>query len=129
MLERFVISLVIMGGLGLLWWSWQYYKSRLLHIIQQSADAAIGKPTLLYFTGEHCAPCKFQQTPIVEKLRAKLGNSIAIKIYDVSTQPDLASQYKVLTLPTTIVLDRAGRVAHLNYGVTGQHKLETQLSV
>jgi len=127
MLERVMISAVIIGGLGLLWWTWQYYKSRLLHAIQQPAEAAGGKPTLLYFTGEYCAPCKFQQTPVVEKLRAKLGNSVRVKIIDVSVQPDLASRYKVLTLPTTVILDRRGQVAHINYGVTAQGKLETQL--
>jgi hypothetical protein len=39
----------------------------------------------------------------------------------------VASRYKVLTLPTTIVLDRAGQVTHINYGVVAQSKLETQL--
>jgi thioredoxin 1 len=120
--------MVIMGGLGLLWWAWQYYKSRLLHTIQQPVGAAIGKPTLLYFTGEYCAPCKFQQTPVVEKLRAKLADSVCVKIIDVSVQPDLADHYKVLTLPTTVIVDRRGQVAHINYGVTTQDKLEAQLS-
>lgn len=128
MLERVLISAVLLGGLGLLWGFWQFYKSRLLHAIQQPTGAATGKPTLLYFTGEYCAPCKFQQTPVVESLRAKLGNSVAVKIIDVSARPDLAGRYKVLTLPTTVVLDQTGRVAHINYGVTGQSKLETQLA-
>jgi peroxiredoxin len=51
----------------------------------------------------------------------------ANKKYDVSQDPELASRYKVLTVPTTVVLDRRGRVAHINYGVTEQAKLESQL--
>jgi thioredoxin 1 len=126
MVERVAISLAISGGLGLLWWAWQYYKTRLMRAIQP-ADMERGKPTLLYFTGEYCAPCKFQQTPIVEQIRARLGDSVAVKTYDVSAQPDLASRYKVLTLPTTVVLDPQGQVMYVNYGVADQSKLESQL--
>ena len=86
-----------------------------------------GKPTLLYFTGEYCTACKFQQTPIVEQISSKLGDSIVVKMYDVSTQPEVASQFKVLTLPTTVVLDGRGQVKAINYGVTQQQKLEMQL--
>ncbi len=128
MVERVAISMAIIGGLGLLWWAWQYYKTRVRRAIQP-VDVARGKPTLLYFTGEYCAPCKFQQTPIVEQIRAKLGDSVAVKTYDVSAQPDLASRYKVLTLPTTVVLNQSGQVTHINYGVAEQSKLEMQLLV
>jgi hypothetical protein len=33
----------------------------------------------------------------------------------------------VLTLPTTVVLNPEGQVAHLNYGVTSRAKLEARL--
>ena len=126
MLERVVITITMVAGLGLLWLSWQYYKVRLAQRIRPDGIST-GKPTLLYFTGEYCTSCKLQQTPIVEKVRSKLGNSVAIKTYDVSHSPDIASRYKVLTLPTTIVLNKQGQVKAINYGVTQQRKLETQL--
>jgi thioredoxin 1 len=127
MLERIVISLIIAGSLGLLWLGWQLYKARLMQTIR-NRRTPFGKPTLLYFTGEYCLSCKFQQTPIVEQITARLGDSIVVKTYDVSAHLDLARQYKVLTLPTTVVLDKWGQVAHINYGVAGQSKLEAQLS-
>lgn len=126
MLERVVITLTVVGSLALLWLVWQYYKTRLMAAIQP-ADLSTGKPTLLYFTGEYCTACKFQQTPIVEQISSKLGDSIVVKMYDVSTQPEVASQFKVLTLPTTVVLDGRGQVKAINYGVTQQQKLEMQL--
>jgi thioredoxin 1 len=126
MLDRVIITLVIAGGLSLLWLGWQVYKSRLRRAIQPIGIAG-GKPTLLYFTGDYCAACKFQQTPIVETLAAKLGGAIAVQTYNVSVHPDLADRYRVLTLPTTIVLDQQGQVRHLNYGLTPADRLEAQL--
>jgi hypothetical protein len=63
----------------------------------------------------------------VEKISARLGDAVVVKTYDVSIDPDIASRFKVLTLPTTVVLDGRGQVKAINYGLTQQHKLETQL--
>jgi thiol-disulfide isomerase/thioredoxin len=126
MLERLILTVTIIGSLALLYGIWHYYKARLIRTIQSDGPAP-GKPTLLYFTGQYCTACKLQQTPIVEKIRARLGQSIAIQTYDVSTHPDIADRYRVLTLPTTVVLDKQGGVKAINYGVTAQGKLEAQL--
>lgn len=128
MLERMVITLLVLGGLALLWLGWRYYKARLVQQIQP-VEATPGLPTLLYFGADFCAPCKLQQTPIIENLAAKWGEAVIVKKVDVTEHPDLASQYRVLTLPTTVILNQQGQVAHINYGVTPQAKLETQLAV
>jgi thiol-disulfide isomerase/thioredoxin len=126
MLDRIIITFVLVGGLGLLWFGWQYYKVKMMRTIRP-LEAANGKPNLLYFTGEYCSACKFQQTPIVEAISTKLGKMITVKEYNISNYPELASRYKVFTLPTTIILNESGQVTHINYGVTRQDKLETQL--
>jgi thioredoxin 1 len=123
--ERFLITAFILILLALLSLVWRWYKGRLARSIGP-AEAA-DRPTLLYFTADYCAPCKFQQSPIVERLAIKLGDQIQVRRIDVSQQPDLATQYKVLTVPTTIVIQPGGTVAHINYGVTDQLKLEAQL--
>ena len=125
MFERVLITVAILVGLSLLWLAWNAYKSRLIRSIE--AGEQNDKPTLLYFTGEYCTVCKFQQSPVVEKIMNKFGNTIAVKQVDVSDTPDLARQYKVLTLPTTVILSPEGQVKHINYGVTPQTKLEMQL--
>jgi thioredoxin 1 len=126
MLERFLITLIIIAALGAIWLAWSYLKARLMTSIQP-AEGLAGQPVLLYFTGPYCAICQFQQTPIVEQLKARWGDLWALQKIDVSQEPHLASQYKVLTLPTTVVLDAKGQVAHINYGLASQEKLETQL--
>jgi thioredoxin 1 len=128
MLERMVITLVILGGLTLLWLGWRYYKLKLIQSVEPG-ETAPGIPTLLYFSADYCAPCKLQQQPIVDSLVAQFGESLVVKRYDVTEHPDLASRYKVLTLPTTVILDSQGHVAHINYGVASQAKLEAQLSL
>ena len=125
-MERLIITLIIVGVLALLWLVWQLYKTRLMQSIDSAGEVA-GKPVLLYFTGEYCTVCKFQQAPIVEKLAQKFAGTIAVQKVDVSAQPELAGRYKVLTLPTTVVLTPQGQVAHINYGVAPQSKLEAQL--
>lgn len=126
MVDRFVITLMIVAGLSLLWLGWCCYKRRLAGSIQVEVDQA-GKPALLYFTADYCMACKFQQKPVVEKIMAKFGDAITVKEVDVVEHPDLANRFKVLTLPTTVVLDQFGQVVQINYGLTQQAQLESQL--
>jgi len=128
MIDRIIITLVIVGGLMLAWFAWQTYKARLIKTIPAS-EAPTGKPSLLYFTGDYCAVCEYQQSPIIAHISTTLGTAVDVNTLNVSTHPDLASQYKVFTLPTTVVLDGQGQVSHINYGLTQQDKLEAQLSV
>ena len=126
MVERIIITLVICGGLALLWLGWQRYKANLMQSIRID-EISGGKPTLLYFTADYCASCKFQQTPIIDDIAAQFGNMITVRSCDVSIDPEFAGRYKVLTLPTTIVLDIDGRVISLNYGLAGRDRLAGQL--
>ena len=127
MLERLMITFAIGGGLLLLWLGWQYGKKLLIKTVP-STEMPTGKPSLLYFTGEYCAICKVQQTPVVNQLAGMYDDALAVEIFDVTSHPDAAKKYKVLTLPTTVILDPQGRVADINYGFTGQAKLEKQIA-
>jgi thioredoxin 1 len=125
--ERLFISVAIFVGLALLWLGWQAYKGKLIQSIRAQGTLA-DRPTLLYFTGEYCAVCKFQQSPILATLAAQFGETLTIKEYDAAAHPELTQTYKVLTLPTTVILDKMGRVLEINYGLAKQEKLTKQLS-
>jgi thioredoxin-like negative regulator of GroEL len=84
-------------------------------------------PSLVYFSGAHCAPCRFQQRPIVDSLRQVMGSRIQFQEYDAVEHPDLAQRYKVLTVPTTVIIAPDGEVVAVNYGVTPADKLRRQL--
>jgi thioredoxin 1 len=126
MSERLLITLLVGGSLFLLWLGWQYYKTRLARQIEPHLEAT-GQPALLYFTGAYCTVCKFQQTPIVNDVAAKFGEALTVHTVDVSVDPDLAHTYKVLTLPTTVIVDGHGRAVEINYGLASKTRLENQL--
>jgi thiol-disulfide isomerase/thioredoxin len=82
-----------------------------------------GLPTLLYFTTPTCAPCRTVQRPAIERLKQLAGDRLQVVEIDAASQPEVARQWGVLSVPTTFVLDAAGRPRHVNHGVTPVDKL------
>ena len=82
-----------------------------------------GKPTLLYFTTPSCAPCKTIQRPAIERLQQLTGDRLLVIEINVESQPEIARQWGVLSVPTTFVLDAQGIPRHVNHGVTHVDKL------
>jgi thioredoxin 1 len=127
MFERILLAaaIVLLGVLayqGVVWWQRR-------RVARRSRDrAATGRSGLLVFTSPTCAPCKLQQLPIIDRLLIDWRDKIEVDIIDVTQQPDLAAQYGVWSLPTTIVLDGRRNVVAINQGVTAEHKLRAQLA-
>jgi thioredoxin 1 len=86
-----------------------------------------GRPTLLYFTTPSCAPCKTVQRPAIQRLAEQLGERLQVVEIDASADPHLASQWGVLSVPTTFILDHKGRPRHVNHGVAPAEKLLRQI--
>ena len=84
-------------------------------------------PQLLYFTGVACAICHAAQRPAVTRLAVGVGDAAVIREIDVAEQPELARRYRVMTLPTTVVLRPDGVVAAVNVGFAGDTVLRAQL--
>jgi thioredoxin 1 len=85
-----------------------------------------GRAALLVFTSPTCAPCKLQQLPVVNQLMVDWRDKMDLSIIDVTEQPDVAKQYGVWSLPTTIVVDAQQRVVAVNQGVAQAKKLREQ---
>ncbi len=84
-------------------------------------------PSILYFTGETCTICHTAQKPALRTLAAGLGESIEIREVDIAVEPALARQYRVMSLPTTIVLDGSGQITDINVGFASGETLRRQL--
>ena len=64
--------------------------------------------TLLQFSTDVCAPCKTTQTLLSEVAREH-ANVTHIDL-DLTHQPDLASLFRIMQTPTTLILDSRGVV-------------------
>lgn len=61
------------------------------------------KPTLVDFHATWCGPCKMQG-PIIEEVKAAVGDEANVLKIDVDRNPELAAQYRVQSVPTLIIL-------------------------
>ncbi len=86
-----------------------------------------GRTAILYFTTPTCAPCKTIQRPALDKIKTSLGDYIQVIEVDAAAQPNLASEWGVLSVPTTFIIDSQGQARHVNHGVTTADKLKKQL--
>jgi thiol-disulfide isomerase/thioredoxin len=127
-MDRLLILVAVLAVLGLVWLVWRGAKYSMRRSIQVDKDSFRGdRPTLLYFYTDDCAPCRLQQGPILASLQEMMGDVVRFQEYDALAHPDVASQYRVLTVPTTVVVAPNGAVVAVNYGVTQSGKLRRQL--
>jgi thiol-disulfide isomerase/thioredoxin len=70
-------------------------------------DLAAGA-TLVQFSSEYCAPCRSTARVLHELADAR--PELAHVELDVAVRPELAARFGILQTPTTLVLDREGRV-------------------
>ena len=61
--------------------------------------------TLVDFFATWCGPCKMMH-PVLEQLKAELGESIRIIKIDVDKNNSLASNYRVQSVPTLMLFRR-----------------------
>ena len=85
-----------------------------------------GKPTVLYFRSDACAPC-VDAGALPRQVRGQFGDQIAIEKIDADVDRERADRFGVFTVPTTLVVDAAGKVRHANYGLAEPVKLAAQL--
>lgn len=87
-----------------------------------------GRPVLLYFTTPSCVPCKTVQRPVIQRLKDDHGESFQVVEIDATTRPEVASQWGVMSVPTTYIIDSRGQPRYVNHGVAQYEKLSRQLA-
>jgi thiol-disulfide isomerase/thioredoxin len=118
---------IILGGFSLyLTYNW-ILKNRASNLLADLGPVRPGAFLLVYFTTPTCVPCKTVQRPAIQKLSDMLGSTLQVLEIDASQQPDLASRWGVLSVPTTFLFDPRGQVRHVNHGVTRAEQLLLQI--
>ncbi len=83
------------------------------------------RPVLVDFWAEWCGPCRMV-SPIVEELASELGDRIKVLKLNVDENPQIASTYGIMSIPTLAVFEE-GRLKDRIIGYRPKNQLRQEL--
>lgn len=78
-------------------------------------------PVLVDFWASWCGPCKMMG-PVVEQIAQDMGDSARVCKINIDEQPELASQYNVMSIPT-FILFKEGKEVNRTIGAMPKEEL------
>ena len=95
--------------------------------VGETATEGVSSVRILSFRSPDCHQCKQLQVPALERVLEARPENVSVMKIDVTTEQDLARTYRILTVPSTVVLDPEGQAHAVNYGFTNTHRLLAQV--
>ncbi len=84
-----------------------------------------GQPVLVDFWAEWCTPCK-AIAPALEQISDELGEKVTIAKLNIDDNPEAATKYGVMSIPTMILFKNGERAA-TKVGAAPKSQLQTWL--
>ncbi len=83
------------------------------------------KPLVIDFFAEWCGPCKLM-TPVLQEVKARIGDRATILKMDIDKNPDFAHQYHIQAVPTLLMI-KEGKVIWRKSGVVPAREILAHL--
>ena len=92
-----------------------------------NANASLSQVRILAFNSDDCRQCHEMQIPALQRVLDARGSKVSVAEVDAPNSPDLTQRYRILTLPSTVIMDAAGRARAVNYGFANTQRLLDQV--
>jgi hypothetical protein len=91
------------------------------------AHSSLSLVRILAFSSDDCRQCHEMQIPALQRVLEARGSKVSVAEVDAPNSPDLTQRFRVLTLPSTVIMDAAGRAHAVNYGFANTQRLLDQV--
>lgn len=133
MLERLLVAgavvALLFAAIALARLALRRRDARLIARLNDGAAGATsggGGLRVIYFTTRSCVVCRAQQEPALEAVLERMPE-LRVEKHDAVEERRLASEFGVLSVPTTAVYDRGGELVAINRGFASAAILHAQL--
>lgn len=100
-----------------------------IHITKENFESEVlhsDQPVLLDFWAAWCGPCK-KVSPVIDEIAGEVTHAKVGKI-NVDEQPELAEQFRVMSIPTLAVF-KDGKLVRTTVGAKNKNDILSMLTV
>lgn len=100
---------------------------KVINITNENYETVLNSdtPILVDFWASWCGPCKMVG-PVIESLAEEYEGKIAICKLNVDENPDIATQYKIMSIPTVMIM-KNGEVVDKAVGVRTKEEYQNMI--